>query len=412
MTPLQPARGTHDLLPEDARRHRFIEDTAFRIAERYGYGEIITPIFEFTDLFTGTLGETSDVVTKEMYTFTDRSGESLTLRPEGTAGVARAFISNSLTTPLKLFYRGPMFRQERPQKGRFRQFHQVGIEFLGLETPLADVEAIAVGWQLLRTLGLGEKVQLQLNSLGDLDSRLAYRHALVEYLSPFRDKLSTESLVRLDKNPLRILDSKSATDQEIVAGAPLMTDSLTPEARDFFDQVMSGLTALGIPFTLNPKLVRGLDYYCHTAFEFTSTALGSQSAVLAGGRYDGLIARMGGARTPGIGWAAGVERLALSSGCEAPQSRPIAIIPMGDQVAALALADRLRTAGLAVDLGFSGNMKKRLSRAAEHKARFAVILGEDEMARGVAAVRDLDATTQEEITLSQLEAYLLHRGTE
>jgi histidyl-tRNA synthetase len=405
---LQPVRGTHDLLPDDARRHRYVEETAFSVVKCYGYGEIVTPIFEFTEVFSRTLGETSDVVTKEMYTFT-MGDETLTLRPEGTAGVARAFISGGLSQnlPLKLFYRGAMFRHERPQKGRQRQFHQVGVEFLGVESPLADVEVVSMGWRMLAALGLGDKVQLELNTLGDAESRVAYRDALIAYLSPFKDKLSEDSRNRLERNPLRVLDSKDEGDKAIVANAPLIHDSLTPAARDFFEQVKAGLDALGIPYTVNPKLVRGLDYYCHTAFEFTTTALGSQGTVLAGGRYDGLIGQMGGPATPGIGWAAGVERLSMLVGDAAPAAeRPVALIPMGDAVAALALADRLRAAGIAVEMGFSGNMKKRMARANKANARFAVILGEDEAARGAATLRDLDSGAQEEVPLAALEERL------
>lgn len=409
MSSLQPVRGTHDLLPDDSRRHRHVEETAFSVAKRYGYGEIVTPIFEFTEVFSRTLGETSDVVTKEMYTFT-MGEETLTLRPEGTAGVARAFISGGLaqSLPLKLFYRGPMFRHERPQKGRQRQFHQVGVEFLGVDSPLADVEVVSMGWRMLAALGLGDKVQLELNTLGDAESRVAYRDALVAYLTPFMDKLSEDSRNRLHKNPLRVLDSKDEGDKAIVAGAPLIHDCLTPAAKEFFGQVTAGLTAFGIPFTVNPKLVRGLDYYCHTAFEFTTTALGAQGTVLAGGRYDGLIGQMGGPATPGIGWAAGVERLSMLVGDAAPAAeRPVALIPMGDAMAAMVLADRLRGAGIAVELGFSGNMKKRMARANKANARFAIILGEDEAARGAATLRDLDSGAQEEVPLAGLEERLL-----
>ena len=412
MSNLQPVRGTHDLLPDEARRHRLVEDTAFAVARRYGYGEIATPIFEFTEVFARTLGETSDVVTKEMYTFQDRSGDSLTLRPEGTAGVARAFISGGLAQalPLKLFYRGPMFRHERPQKGRLRQFHQVGVELLGVDSPLADVEVVAMAWRILAALGLAEAVRLEINTLGDAESRAAYRDTLVAYLSRFAADLSEDSRARLERNPLRVLDSKDEGDKRIVADAPVMTESLTPAARAFFAQVTDGLDALGVPFAVNPRLVRGLDYYCHTAFEFTTTALGSQGTVLAGGRYDGLIGQMGGPATPGIGWAAGVERLSMLVG-EAPQGeRPVAIVPMGDGLAGLKVADALRAAGVTVDMGFSGNMKKRLARANKLGARFAVILGEDEAARGAATLKDLDAGTQDEVPLAELAGRLLDRG--
>ncbi len=408
MSSLQPVRGTHDLLPDDSRRHRWVEEVAFAAAKRYGFGEIVTPIFEFTEVFSRTLGETSDVVTKEMYTFADRSGDSLTLRPEGTAGVARAFISNGLaqSLPLKLFYRGPMFRHERPQKGRLRQFHQVGVELLGVESPLADVEVIALAWRVLSELGLAGKVRLELNTLGDADSRAAYRDTLTAYLSDFRASLSEDSRNRLDRNPLRVLDSKDEGDRKIVEGAPLMSDSLTPSAREFFATVTDGLTQLGIPFVVNPKLVRGLDYYCHTAFEFTTTALGAQGTVLAGGRYDELIAQMGGVRTPGIGWAAGIERLSMLVDQVPAGVRPITVIPMGDALRAMAVAERLRRAGMTVDLGYSGNMKKRMARADKVNARFAVIMGEDEASRGAVTIRDLDGGTQDEVPLASLEEHL------
>jgi histidyl-tRNA synthetase len=405
---LQPVRGTHDLLPDEARRHRRVEEVAFAAARRYGFGEIVTPIFEFTEVFSRTLGETSDVVTKEMYTFADRSGDSITLRPEGTAGVARAFISNGLaqSLPLKLFYRGPMFRHERPQKGRLRQFHQVGVELLGIDGPMADVEVIALAWGLLSDLGLADKVRLEINTLGDAESRAAYRSTLTAYLSDFRSALSEDSRNRLDRNPLRVLDSKDEGDRRIVENAPLMTDSLTPAAREFFDAVTEGLTRLDIPYAHNTKLVRGLDYYCHTAFEFTTTALGAQGTVLAGGRYDELIAQMGGVRTPGIGWAAGVERLAMLVDEVPADVRPVAVIPMGDSLAAMAVAERLRRVGLVVDLGYSGNIKKRMARANKLNARFAVILGEEEAGRGTVTLRDLDGGTQDEVPLASLEDHL------
>lgn len=408
MSSLQPVRGTHDLLPDESRRHRWVEETAFTAARRYGFGEVVTPIFEFTEVFSRTLGETSDVVTKEMYTFTDRSGESLTLRPEGTAGVARAFISNGLaqSLPLKLFYRGPMFRHERPQKGRLRQFNQVGVELLGVESPLADVEVIALAWRVLSELGLAAKVRLEINTLGDAESRAAYRNTLTAYLSDFRSALSEDSRNRLDRNPLRILDSKDEGDRRIVENAPLMGDSLTPAAREFFQQVTCGLQTLGIPFITNSRLVRGLDYYCHTAFEFTTTALGAQGTVLAGGRYDELIAQMGGPRTPGIGWAAGVERLSMLVEEPPALMRPISVIPMGDDMMALHVAERLRRAGMTVEMGFSGNLKKRMVRANKANARFAVILGEDEAARRAVTIRDLDGGTQEEVPLASLEEHL------
>lgn len=408
MAGLQPVRGTHDLLPEEARRHRHVEEVARAVAERYGYGEIATPIFEFTEVFSRTLGETSDVVTKEMYTFTDRGGEEITLRPEGTAGVARAFISGGLAQnlPLKLFYRGPMFRYERPQKGRLRQFHQVGVELLGVDSPLADVEVIAMGAHMLEALGIRGAITLELNSLGDTDSRAAYRDALVAYLKGHYDRLSEDSKARLERNPLRVLDSKDEGDRRVVADAPILGDYLNEPSRAFFDQLRQGLDALGIAYTVNPRLVRGLDYYMHTAFEFTTDALGAQGTVMAGGRYDGLIGQMGGPHTPGIGWAAGVERLAMLLAEMPAPARPVAVIPMGDQVQGLAVAERLRRAGLAVEFGFSGNMKKRMARANRANACAAVILGEEEGQRGAVTLRDLDTGEQAEVPLAGLEERL------
>ena len=410
MSPLQPARGTRDLLPQDIRCHRFIEQAAFDTAVRYGYGEIATPIFEFTEVFARSLGDTSDIVSKEMYTFEDRGGSSVTLRPENTAGVVRAFVSNKLTQqiPLKLFYRGPMFRYERPQKGRLRQFHQVGVELLGVAEPLADAEVVALGAAFLTALGLGDRVVLEINSLGDSESRELYRAVLVDYLLARKDRLSPESRERLERNPLRILDSKDEGDRAVVADAPLITASLNDSSRAFLDEVIAGLDAAGVAYTLNPRLVRGLDYYCHTAFEFTTDALGAQNAVLAGGRYDGLVAQLGGPPTPGIGWAAGTERLAMLVDDVTDTPPPIAVVPVepAQSLAALALAERLRAAGFIVDLGFSGGMAKRMKRANKIGARVAVIVGETELARGVAAVRDMHTGAQEEVLVDALTDHL------
>ncbi len=331
MKGLQPVRGTHDILPEAMRAHRHVIDTARGIAGRYGYDEMTTPVFEFTEVFKRSLGDTSDVVTKEMYTFSMKGGEQITLRPEATAGIARAFISGGLSNqlPIKVFYSGPMFRRERPQKGRQRQFHQIDVELLGVAEPLGDVEIIAVGAHILRELGVLDRTTLELNTLGDPDSQDAYRGVLVDYFSAHKDHLSADSLERLGLNPLRILDSKDKGDRRVVEGAPLFGDYLNPYSRDYFDRVKAGLEALGIAYEVNPRLVRGLDYYTHTAFEFTTSELGAQGAVLAGGRYDGLIETLGGPSTPGIGWAAGVERLVMMLGKPPPAKRPIAVVPDG-----------------------------------------------------------------------------------
>jgi histidyl-tRNA synthetase len=414
MSALRPVRGTHDVVGETALRHRRVIETGRAVAARYGYHEIATPIFEFTEVFARTLGETSDIVTKEMYTFEDRAGDSLTLRPEYTAGIARAFISGSLgqQLPIRLFASGPMFRYERPQKGRLRQFHQIDVEILGAPEPLADVEVIALGARILAELGLADRVELELNSLGDPASRRAYRDHLVDYLERYRDDLSEESRDRLERNPLRILDSKDSRDREILVEAPSLADSLNEQSRGFFAQVQAGLDALGIAYRINPALVRGLDYYTHTAFEFTTTELGAQGAVLAGGRYDGLVATMGGPDTPGIGWAAGVERLAMLL-AEAPQlPRPIAVIPIGDDMSlpALQLAEELRAAGHHVELGLRGKVGQRLRRAAQQRARYAILLGEDELEAGKVVLRDLDRGEQEELPRAELGARLLAEG--
>lgn len=407
MAVLQPVRGTQDLLADEQRRHRAVVDTARRIAERYGYQEIATPIFEFTEVFSRPIGETSDIVTKEMYTFADRGGEEITLRPEYTAGIVRAVLSNGLTqnTPLKFFASGPMFRYERPQKGRFRQFHQIDIELIGAAPPAADVEVIALGADILGALGILKRTVLELNTLGDTASRQAYREALVAYYTQHRGALSEDSLKRLERNPLRILDSKDEADKRVNAGAPSFADYLTPEARSFFEAVRSGLDLLGIGYRVSPRLVRGLDYYCHTAFEFVTTDLGAQGTVLGGGRYDGLMSVMGGPETPGVGWAAGIERLALLIDEPVPPPRPIAMIPVGEkgEAAVLKLAHELRGAGYVVDLGYSGNVGRRMKRANKIGARVAVILGEDELARAVATLRDLDSGEQNEVPLAALK---------
>lgn len=406
MAGLQPVRGTQDLLPAAQRRHRAVVDTARSLAARYGYHEIATPIFEFTEVFARPIGETTDIVAKEMYSFTDRGGEAITLRPEYTAGIVRAVLSNGLTQslPLKLFASGPMFRYERPQKGRFRQFHQIDIELIGVAQPLGDVEVISLGAEVLEALGVLGRTVLELNTLGDAASRQAYRAALVEYYNLHLGRLSEDSRRRLERNPLRILDSKDPEDKAVNAGAPAFDAYLTDEARQFFAQVKSGLDALDIAYRLNPRLVRGLDYYSHTAFEFVTTDLGAQGTVLGGGRYDGLMGVMGGPETPGVGWAAGIERLALLIDEPPAPPRPIAIVPLGAAAEAmgLTLAQALRRAGFPVDLGYSGNLARRLRRADKLAARAAVILGDDELARKAVALRDLDSGEQAEIPIDQL----------
>src|SRR5580704_1581078 len=398
MPALQPVRGTQDLLPDAARRHRRVSETARATASLYGFDEIFTPIFEFTEVFARPIGEHTDIVAKEMYSLKDRGGEDLSLRPENTAGVVRAVLSNGLTqaTPLKFFYSGPMFRYERPQKGRFRQFHQIGVELLGVAQPQADIEVIALGQRILGALGIADKVVLELNTLGDPESRAAYRDALVAYFSARLSELSEDSRRRLERNPLRILDSKDPGDQRLAAEAPDFSGYLNDASRDFFARVRDGLDALGITYRLNPRLVRGLDYYTHTAFEFVTGELGAQGTVIGGGRYDGLVELMGGPPMPGVGWAAGIERLALLIEDPPKPVRPVTVVPIGEQAQAyaLVLAEELRSIGIAVDVGYSGNLQRRMRRADRVGARAAILFGTDELAAGSVTLRDFDSGEQ------------------
>jgi histidyl-tRNA synthetase len=403
MAGLQLVRGTQDLLPDDARRHRHVRETARRLAALYGFDELSTPVFEFTEVFARPIGEHTDIVAKEMYSLKDRGGEDLSLRPEFTAGVVRSVLSNGLTqsAPLKFFSTGPVFRYERPQKGRFRQFHQINCEILGVVQPQADIELIALGRRILDTLGIGDRVVLELNTLGDPGSRTAYRGALVGYFSSRRSELSEDSQRRLEVNPLRILDSKDPGDIRINSDAPAFDQYLNDDSRDFFAQVRDGLDRLGIDYRLNPRLVRGLDYYTHTVFEFVTTDLGSQGTVIAGGRYDGLVELMGGPSMPGVGWAGGIERLAMMIAEPPPPPRPIALVPVGEagEAMALTIAETLRSQGFPVDLGYSGNLSRRMRRANRVNARAAVLIGDDEAARNVVTLRDLDSGEQVEVPI-------------
>ncbi len=349
-----------------------------------------------------------------MYTFTDRGGEEVTLRPENTAGVVRAVLSDGLVqdAPLKFFYSGPMFRYERPQKGRFRQFHQIGVELIGVAQPQGDIEVIALGSRILEALGVGQRTVLELNTLGDPESRGAYRAALVSYFSRHAAGLSEDSRRRLERNPLRIFDSKEERDRQVSADAPAFAEYLNPASQDFFAQVRDGLDRLGIAYRLNPRLVRGLDYYTHTAFEFVTSDLGAQGTVIGGGRYDGLVETMGGPAMPGVGWAAGIERLAMLIAEPPRPPRPVSVVPVGEagEQIALRLAEELRSAGLVVDLGYSGNVARRLRRANKLGARAAVLIGEDEIGRGVATLRDLDSGAQAEAPLADLASRIAAMG--
>lgn len=406
MSKLQSPRGTADLMPDEMAKHRHVMDTARSTAGHFGFEEMATPIFEFTEVFARPLGESSDVVTKETYSFTDRGGEGITLRPEGTAGVVRALISAGLTQtlPQKFFYSGPMFRYERPQKGRMRQFHQVGVELLGPTSPLADAEVIALGATMLDHLGVLDACVLHVNSLGDSESRTAYRAALVDYLSSFKSALSEDSQRRLTTNPLRILDSKDDGDRKILENAPSLSAYLNDLSTEHFHRVTTALDAAGITYMHDPKLVRGLDYYCHTAFEFITNDLGSQGTVLGGGRYDGLAETLGGPNVAGVGWAAGVERLALLATGLKEKPQPMVLIALADAAGGnshdaelFALAHNLRVEGLYVDVPFSGNLGKKMKRADKLNARYVGIYGADEAARGVLVLRDMSSGEQQDI---------------
>ena len=388
-----------DLLPEQTRLWRLIEATARQHFRRAGVEEIRTPVLESTDLFARGIGEATDVVGKEMYSFLDRGERPCTLRPEGTAAVVRAAIQHGLLGQgaQRLWYGGPMFRYERPQAGRQRQFHQIGVELLGLADPRSDVEGIVLAWDLLAALGLGG-LCLEINSLGDHDDRVRYRERLVTYLEERRDQLDADSQQRLVSNPLRILDAKDAGTQAVLEGAPQLLDTLGSANRARFDRVLALLADLAIPFRLNPRLVRGLDYYGHTAFEITSSQLGAQATVCGGGRYDGLVGQLGGPATPAFGWALGMERLVLlvaaAGGAGASESdRPdLYVVSRGEAAEAMALrwARQWRLAGLAVELDLSGAaFGKQFKRADKSGARWAAVIGDDEAVAGVVVLKDL-----------------------
>jgi histidyl-tRNA synthetase len=360
-------RGTQDIFGSDARRFGRVVEAFDHVRKLYGFQRVELPVFEDTQVFARSIGETSDVVSKEMYTFPDRNGESLTLRPEFTAGICRAYLNEGWQqyAPLKLVTHGPVFRYERPQKGRYRQFHQIDAEVIGAAEPAADVELLVLADQLLHELGIADGVTLQLNTLGDAETRDAWRAGLVAHFEAHRGALSEESLARLDKNPLRILDTKDPRDRPIADAAPGIDAYLTPQARAFFGAVTAGLDAAGVKWTRNDRLVRGLDYYRHTAFEFVTDRLGAQGTVLAGGRYDGLIESLGGSPTPGVGWAAGIERLAMlieEPGVERLEAVVIATNALAEQ-ASIGVTAALRKANIACELLSTGSENKRRGKA-------------------------------------------------
>lgn len=414
MGQIQAIRGTRDILPAEVSYWQRLEATAREILKGAVYQEIRTPIFEQTDLFERGIGEATDVVGKEMYTFTDRGDRTLTLRPEGTAGVVRALIEHGLYTQggvQRLWYTGPMFRYERPQAGRQRQFHQLGVEVLGSSDPRADAEVIAIACDILQTLGL-KNLHLDINSVGNQEDRQRYRQALVDYLTPYQDELDPDSQDRLQRNPLRILDSKDKRTQEIAQDAPSILDYLSPPSQQHFEQVQQLLGNLGIEYQLNPRLVRGLDYYTHTAFEIISDDLGAQATVCGGGRYDGLVKQLGGPDTPAVGWAIGLERLILL--LQQLQAPPVPeldfyLISKGEvaEAQALVLAQKLRRAGFSVDLDLSASgFKKQFTRADKSGAAACLILGDEEANQQTVKLKWMASKQQSAIAQTELLANL------
>ncbi len=418
---LQAIRGMNDILPEQTPAWRYLERTFAGLLDGYGYSEIRLPILEFTELFARSIGEGTDVVDKEMYTFLDRNGESLTMRPEGTAGCVRAVLEHGLSgggQVQKLWYTGPMFRYEKPQKGRYRQFHQIGVEVFNLPGPDIDAELIILTWRLWQKLGMADAVTLQLNTLGSSEARARYREALVAYLQERFEQLDEDSQRRMTTNPLRILDSKMESTQALLVGAPTLHDYLDEESIAHFEGLKARLDAVGLRYEINQKLVRGLDYYCRTAFEWVTDKLGAQGTVCGGGRYDGLVSQFGGKPTPGVGFAMGVERLVLLletlGVIPAELNRPadLYVCAFGEpaELAALTLAEQLRSAipgiRLLVNAG-AGSFKSQFKKADKSGARFALILGEDEVANRVVGFKPLrDEGEQQSIAWDALPEHL------
>ena len=410
-------KGVKDILPEETPQWRFIEDAARRWALCYGYQEIRIPIFELTALFARSIGAATDIVEKEMYTFPDRDGTSLSLRPEGTAGTVRAFIEHNRAAdplPQKYFYIGPMFRHERPQAGRLRQFHQFGVEFFGTSDPHSDIEVIALLWRLLSDLAL-PNLTLEINSLGSSGDRAAYKPILLAFLRHQESRLCANCRRRMDRNPLRVLDCKVPDCRVATELAPKLTDHLSPDAHAHFDQVLAGLLAIGIPYRLNPRLVRGLDYYCLTSFEITSTHLGAQNAVGAGGRYDGLVKTLGGPSVPAIGFAVGLERVSLmlpEASFSSLNECLYYVAAFGEEGIKLGfvLLDELRGVGISAQCDYRATtLKGHLRQADRSKCRYAILLGDDEAARGSVILRNLESKAQEELPLVGLTSLLKTR---
>jgi len=407
---LQPVRGTHDHLHDEMQIYNYIISLAEKVCNRYGFLAFSTPIFEFSEVFKKTLGDSSDIVSKEMYTFKDKGDEEITLRPEGTAGIIRAILSNGLTheMPFKAFYNGPMFRYERPQKGRLRQFHQIGIELIGVKNEIADTEVISCANRLLSELKIDNKISLQINCLGNIEDRKKYIKDLLNYLESYKNRLSEDSLKRFKQNPLRILDSKNKEDIDILANAPIILEYLNSESKNNFENVLKNLKSLNISYTINPKLVRGLDYYNNITFEFVTEELGAQGAVIAGGRYDGLMKQMGGPDLPGIGWAAGLERISLLTEVKKINNKSITIISMDDKSEKLCLkiGEQLRKEKIKTNIAYAGNLKKKLQNANKLFSDFALIIGENELKNNTAIIKDLNKGKQISITIKNITNHL------
>ena len=402
-------RGFHDILPEDIKRWHDIEEKAKSVFELHGYSELRMPVLEFTEIFARSLGSTTDIVEKEMYTFTDRDGSSLTLRPEGTAGVVRAYIENSMwaKSPVtKLYYTGMMFRHERPQKGRFRGFYQIGAELLGPEEPASDAEIITMVWRLLERIGITKYLKLELSSLGDENCRPQYKEMLIAFFTPEKERLCEDCQRRLETNPLRILDCKVKGCREIAARAPRMIDSLCPDCSRHLGEVKESLDAVGVPYVLNPGIVRGLDYYTRTVFEITTEELGSQNAVAAGGRYDGLVEELGGPRTPAVGFAVGMERLILLHQMAFPEGFgkeiTVFIAHMGEEARKISfqLASEFRNRGISTEMEYGNkSLKSQFKRADKLGVKYTIIIGDDELKREKLKVKQMDTSIEKEFDI-------------
>lgn len=406
----QAVRGTKDLLFDEWYKFKHIQETALTISSLYGFVPVETPIFEYTDVFTKTLGDSSDIITKEMYSFDNKGAKSVTLRPEFTAAIVRLLIEKKLQLPTRLFSTGPVFRYERPQRGRQRQFHQINFEIFGIANTKSDIELISLSHHLLNEFEINN-IRLEINSLGDSKTIYKYREVLISYFEKYQNDLSEDSKNRLIKNPLRILDSKDNKDQSIVSNAPKIRDYYTKESSYFFDEVLNGLELLKIPYIINDKLVRGLDYYCHTVFEFITNDLGAQGTVCAGGRYDNLVSSMGGKNTPAIGFAAGIERIMELINYSPEAKRPICLIPIGEQAEkySLELAYKLRKNGFYIIHEYDNALKSRMKKANQVNAKIALFFGEEELNNQTLKIKNMDSGNEEIINRDDIVASIRSR---